>query len=544
MDNGWEILVAKGLQSDDIDCAKFALTAINAIAGGQDSPESFLEKLDEQCGLLEALVQRCLSNSHFRDPLVQQQKLRLKHVEQDRTTQYDTGKAEHVALLKEMWGFVFPDTTYPGDKGEHWDKLGFQGKDPATDLRGAGLMGLKNLHYMAEMYPDVLRKICAEQAGKTVEQAYYPVATAGINVSALLHEKLFKSNVVLPFLFDQSYAFEEIYCATMKLVDSVFHRINSTYMEFTSKVMTAVRAHLDKVLAARPATVDLIRELLEADEQELQLRIGAKTEKPVSGNFLSMSSASLSLNAAAPATSTGGGVSNMSGDGEQLFELKATPEDLKKTVAYVRNLTEKFVRKCKVDRLKQGCLVQFVNSVASAQGAAKMRTTMIQPLQKSNSTLQMTVQLSREYVWIRLSKNEQDLEWGVSKMQGVTPPLPNSIALSLFNDVQCGASCAVFKRGPKEGEEFRDKCVELVPITSDTKKHTCMYVEDMANFALLVDALKTLFGKPMTMANEDIKALVASQMTKRFFELDAIQFDPSAPPPVPPRPSQYDFVNK
>jgi hypothetical protein len=47
---------------------------------------------------------------------------------------------------------------YPGHMGPLWEKLGFQGKDPATDLRGAGLMGLKNLHYMAECYPDVLSR--------------------------------------------------------------------------------------------------------------------------------------------------------------------------------------------------------------------------------------------------------------------------------------------------------------------------------------------------------------------------------------------------
>jgi hypothetical protein len=45
--------------------------------------------------------------------------------------------------------------------------------------------------------------------GKSVEEAYYPVATAGINVSHLLHEKLFKHcDAVMPFLFEQTYAFE------------------------------------------------------------------------------------------------------------------------------------------------------------------------------------------------------------------------------------------------------------------------------------------------------------------------------------------------
>jgi hypothetical protein len=57
----------------------------------------------------------------------------------------------------------------------------------------------------------------------------------------------------------------------MKLVDATFHRIHSSYMEFTSKVVPAVKLHLDKVLASKPASVDLIRELLESDDQELQV---------------------------------------------------------------------------------------------------------------------------------------------------------------------------------------------------------------------------------------------------------------------------------
>ena len=569
MDNGWEILVTRGLQSDDIDCAKFALTAINAIAEREEKAESFLEMLDEQCGLMTAIVSRCLSNAHFREPLIVQQRARLKHIEADRTTQYDGTKKEHVGLLREMWGFVFPDVAYPGDKGDHWDKLGFQGKDPATDLRGAGLMGLKNLHYMAELYPAVLRKICAEQAGKSVDQPYYPVATAGINVSALLHEKLYKSNVVLPFLFDHSYPFEEIYCATMKLVDSVFHKMNSTYMEFTSKVMVAVKLHLDKVLATKPATVDLIKELLEADEQELQVRMSESGGKVVSGSTPPSAAASVAVPEGGRATLTSSSPAvaavappGQTSDGD-VFELKASAEDLKKTIGYVRNLTVAFVRKCKVDHFKQGCLVQWVTpgSVPGVGGGAggglgggsggfpsapKLRTTVIQPLQKSASSAGMLVQLSHEQVFIRLSKNEQELEWGVSKAAGVTPPLPNSISLGLFGDIACGALCPIMKasRPTKELEEFRDKCIELVPLAADCKTHTCFYVEDMSNFALLVDCLKTLFGKPMTMANEDIRALLAAQMTRRMFDLEPLAFDPAAPPAVPARPTQYDFAGK
>lgn len=139
----WDVLVHKGLSSDDVDCAHFALQTINSIAQLSGSADRFLALLDQDCGLLRAIGERCLHVASFRDALVVQQRARLQRLEDDRTTNFDPAKTEHVALLKEMWGFVFPDDAYPGDKGTHWEQLGFQGKDPATDLRGAGLMGLK-----------------------------------------------------------------------------------------------------------------------------------------------------------------------------------------------------------------------------------------------------------------------------------------------------------------------------------------------------------------------------------------------------------------
>jgi hypothetical protein len=354
-------------------------------------------------------------------------------------------------------------------------------------------------------------------------------------------------------------------------------------------------------------------------------------------------------------------------DGDEKFELRASPEgffftpfcyvflfcvtdclleDLKKTIAYVRNLTVQFVRKCRVEHLKQGwhtrgiffffffanvgagCVVQWVMKPSSSSSTAKVsRPTMVKsrtkrklrvlilclfrqiaPLQKSSSMPQITVVLSEERVFVRLAKNEQELEWGVSKTvrdiflfsfflnliaflkAGVVPPLPNSISLALFSDVVCGSNCPMLKNASaknkvfflllfsvcltmvnaKDTEEFRDKCIELIAANnanaSDPKTRACFYVDDMLNFALLVDGkegvekskvelldpdfccmqgLKTLFGKPMLMANEDIRALVAAQMTKRMFDLEGVVFDPSSPPSVPSsKPPNYDFLSK
>lgn len=45
-----------------------------------------------------------------------------------------------------VWEQLRPDRKIKARKSEEWIELGFQVEDPATDFRGAGLLGLINLH--------------------------------------------------------------------------------------------------------------------------------------------------------------------------------------------------------------------------------------------------------------------------------------------------------------------------------------------------------------------------------------------------------------
>ncbi len=42
--------------------------------------------------------------------------------------------------------------------GQHWETIGFQGNDPATDLRGVGLWGLIQLSYFVTKYPKIAQE--------------------------------------------------------------------------------------------------------------------------------------------------------------------------------------------------------------------------------------------------------------------------------------------------------------------------------------------------------------------------------------------------
>eukprot|EP00698_Gefionella_okellyi_P014785 TRINITY_DN4110_c0_g1_i2.p1 TRINITY_DN4110_c0_g1~~TRINITY_DN4110_c0_g1_i2.p1 ORF type:complete len:300 (+),score=26.14 TRINITY_DN4110_c0_g1_i2:249-1148(+) len=62
---------------------------------------------------------------------------------------YDTENAQHERELEELWELLRPGVRRTGRLTEEWGEIGFQGVDPATDFRGMGMMGLRNLTYFA-----------------------------------------------------------------------------------------------------------------------------------------------------------------------------------------------------------------------------------------------------------------------------------------------------------------------------------------------------------------------------------------------------------
>jgi ELMO domain-containing protein len=86
---------------------------------------------------------------------------------------YNKTNPEHEAKLMQLWKAVFPDAQLESRVSEQWKKMGFQGTDPATDFRGMGLLGLQNLIYIAETYPEIFRKIVREQSSRA-DLVLYP----------------------------------------------------------------------------------------------------------------------------------------------------------------------------------------------------------------------------------------------------------------------------------------------------------------------------------------------------------------------------------
>jgi len=83
-------------------------------------------------------------------------------------TVFDPKNGRHVQLLQDLWASMLPDARCPinDDKSPSssissgaWSDLGFQGKDPSTDFRGMGLLGLTQLVYFAKYDPEAAKRV-------------------------------------------------------------------------------------------------------------------------------------------------------------------------------------------------------------------------------------------------------------------------------------------------------------------------------------------------------------------------------------------------
>ena len=133
-------------------------------------------------------------------------------------TPYSSETPAHERMLEELWALVFPDEALPARLGDHWGRLGFQGRDPATDFRGAGLLGLHALLHLARGYAVPFRAILADTDLPT---RGYPLAIAHIRVVHYMLHRLSarmlvlrpdeavdgvgSANILTPFLDDCAY---------------------------------------------------------------------------------------------------------------------------------------------------------------------------------------------------------------------------------------------------------------------------------------------------------------------------------------------------
>jgi hypothetical protein len=191
-------------------------------------------------------------------------------------TPYDPQNTEHVTLLTKLWYILKNNEELTGMISNQWSDIGFQGKDPSTDFRGMGLLGLENLIYFSQKHRVEARDMITRE---------YPFAVTGINIThfilgllkpkldgdttplkELMVEEQFSDGFVSRNVIDnQCFLFEELYCIIFRCFDYIWRLEDGTYFRF-GEILKMVEAKFLSVLSKKPKNYSSFVFLLDFDE--------------------------------------------------------------------------------------------------------------------------------------------------------------------------------------------------------------------------------------------------------------------------------------
>ena len=150
----------------------------------------------------------------------------LAVVDELKNTQYDRSNDEHEALLLQLWVHLKPNEELVARETDQWGDIGFQGRDPATDFRGLGVLSLSNLCYYAMHHTDEAIHCLLQN---DVTRGGYPMAITGIQLSSLINDWTAKR------LLDRQFFSVDVEDTDMTLEERALY----FYQEFFCRVFTA-----------------------------------------------------------------------------------------------------------------------------------------------------------------------------------------------------------------------------------------------------------------------------------------------------------------
>lgn len=89
----------------------------------------------------------------------------------------------------------------PASKGEiQWENFGFQGKDPSTDFRGSGMLGLESFRHFCLFDPAESSKLLTQSGATDPGETWYPPALISINLVSHLRDMLISGQLDRGFI--------------------------------------------------------------------------------------------------------------------------------------------------------------------------------------------------------------------------------------------------------------------------------------------------------------------------------------------------------
>lgn len=95
-------------------------------------------------------------------------------------TSFDPSNDVFCRMVQTIYARLVPSPSAPPLIGGHWEQIGFQGSDPATDLRGVGVLALLQMLYLVESHGELARRLHSLSQHST---RHFPFACALINTT-------------------------------------------------------------------------------------------------------------------------------------------------------------------------------------------------------------------------------------------------------------------------------------------------------------------------------------------------------------------------
>lgn len=150
---------------------------------------------------------------------------------------FDDANRLHLEVLTALYVALVPEPRGPGAPparyGPHWENIGFQGDNPATDLRGVGFLGLLQMLHFVTSGPRLLSLARSLHALSVSPDQEFPLMVLSINVTRIALHALRDGllNRICNDLDSVWEAFNRFYVAVMFHIYDVWKTQNKTIVD-------------------------------------------------------------------------------------------------------------------------------------------------------------------------------------------------------------------------------------------------------------------------------------------------------------------------
>lgn len=163
---------------------------------------------------------------------------------------YDDKNPLHFRMISTIYKKL-TNATHCVRYGEHWEKIGFQGRDPATDLRGVGMLGVLQILAFLDLNFPLLKNVYEHSLN---EIYHFPLAVGLLNMTEIMLQTLREGKLNHVILRQKSVmnACNAYYFAVFFMFFNIYkdnHMVESQFGELKKKVAEIAKKKPAKLIA-------------------------------------------------------------------------------------------------------------------------------------------------------------------------------------------------------------------------------------------------------------------------------------------------------